>query len=143
MGRPGPALPGRGRGRRRCRSGAGAPAIPLPRGPAAEAGRGGGRPPPRGRGGGGPAPVLAEAAKPSRQRRARNSASRRRPGSLRSLLYLRALSILSDVSRVTPNRRSSLVRTMEGPRPMDAAAALAAANEDGAVFRVMLPALRV
>lgn len=98
---------------------------------------------PRGRGGSGPAPVLAEAAKPRRQRRARNSASRRRPGSLRSLLYLRALSILSDVSRVTPNRRSSLVRTMEGPRPIDEAAALAVANEDGAVFRVMLPALRV
>lgn len=65
------------------------------------------------------------------------------PGSLHSLLYLRALSILSDVSHAAPNRRGSLVRTMEGSRPIGAAAGLAAANGDGAVLRVMLPALRV
>lgn len=119
----------------------------LPRGPCAGAprsGRGaasGARGPRRRRaGGGGP-------------RRSRLAVRRRAaaselcipppPGSLHSLLYLRALSILSDVSRAAPNRRSSLVRTMEGPGPIGAAAGLAAANGDGAVLRVMLPAPRV
>lgn len=65
------------------------------------------------------------------------------PGSLRSLLYLRALSLLGDVSRGAPNPRRSLVRTMGAPGPIGAALGLAAANGRGAVQRVMLPAPRV
>lgn len=62
---------------------------------------------------------------------------------LHSVLYLRALSILSDVSPAAPNPGRPLVRTMEGAPPIGAAAGLAAANGSGPVLRVMLPALRV
>lgn len=153
---PGWTRGGGGQRRRCCRSVTGGPAAPAPcspptpgrRGPGVEGpsgaagggpGGGGGRRS-GGRGGGGPRSSQAAA---RRRAAASELCIPPPPGSLHSLLYLRALSILSDVSRAAPNRRSSLVRTMEGPRPIGAAARLAAANGDGAVLRVMLPALRV